>query len=85
MKNKADDLRNHLFAQLERLGDESLEGEALAAEINRAKAVQGIAGSVIGLAKEETNRARLVSDLGHGSGSTFMGETEKAALEGPKE
>ena len=47
--------------------------------------MQGIAGSLIGLAKEETHRARLVSDLGAGSGSTFMADTESAALEGPKQ
>lgn len=27
MKNQIEDLRNHLFAQLERLGDEDLKGD----------------------------------------------------------
>lgn len=47
MKNKLSDLNNHLFMQLERLGDESLEGENLAAEIGRAKAITAVAGQVI--------------------------------------
>ncbi len=47
MKNSLGDLNNHLFAQLERLGDEDLKGEALQEEINRAKAVSDIATQVI--------------------------------------
>ncbi|MDP2141334.1 MAG: hypothetical protein Q8L20_11035 [Gammaproteobacteria bacterium] len=47
MKNKLTDLNNHLFAQLERLGDESLDGEKLEQEINRSKAIAGVADRVI--------------------------------------
>ena len=47
MKNKISDLNNHLFAELERLGDEDLKGEALEAELNRAKGVAGIAEKII--------------------------------------
>ena len=46
MRNKQIDLDNILFAQLERLDDESLEGEALEAEIRRAKAISGIAAQI---------------------------------------
>jgi hypothetical protein len=47
MKNKLSDLNNHLFAQLERLGDENLKPDKLAQEIERGKAITGVAQQVI--------------------------------------
>lgn len=55
MKNKLSDLNNHLFAQLERLGNEALSGEQLAAEIERSHAITSVA-------KEVISNARLVLD-----------------------
>lgn len=55
MKNKLIDLNNHMFAQLERLSDEDLKGNALAEEITRAKAVSSLSTQII-------NNARLVLD-----------------------
>lgn len=47
MKNTLGDLNNHLFAQLERLGDEDIKGEELVDEINRAKAITSVAQQII--------------------------------------
>jgi hypothetical protein len=47
MKNTLGDLNNHLFAQLERLSDEDIKGEALVEEIERAKAVTSIANQIV--------------------------------------
>ena len=53
MKNKLSDLHNHLFMQLERLSDETLKAEQLQVEIERAKAISGVA-------KDITSNANLV-------------------------
>jgi hypothetical protein len=47
MKNKLEDLNNHLFSELERLGEENLKGESLQEEIERAQAVTQVACQVI--------------------------------------
>ena len=47
MKNTLGDLNNHLFAQIERLGDEDLQGEDLDREIQRAEAVTKVSSQII--------------------------------------
>ena len=47
MKNTLGDLNNHLFAQIERLGDEELQGEALEQEIKRTEAITKVSGQII--------------------------------------
>jgi hypothetical protein len=47
MKNTQDDLFDHLFAELERLGDEDMSAEDLAKEVERAKAICGVSMQII--------------------------------------
>ena len=47
LRNTLGDLNNHLFMQLERLGDEELNGDDLLQEIARSKAISEIAKNVI--------------------------------------
>ncbi|WP_346236129.1 hypothetical protein ABDK00_017020 [Niabella insulamsoli] len=60
MKNKLSDLNNHLFEQLERLNDNELSGEQLAAEIERAKAMSGIATQIVNGTKVVVDAMKLV-------------------------
>jgi hypothetical protein len=46
-RNKLIDLNNHLFEQMERLNDESLPKEQLYNEIDRARAMTGLASQII--------------------------------------
>lgn len=47
VKNTLSDLNNHLFAEMERLGDEELSGDELDKEIERAKAITCVASQII--------------------------------------
>ena len=46
-RNKITDLNDHLFAQLERLNDETIKPEKMALEIDKAKAISNVAGQII--------------------------------------
>lgn len=58
-RNTLSDLNNHLFAQLERLSDEDLKGEELNKEIERSKAVNGVAKNIIDNAKTALDGAKF--------------------------
>lgn len=53
MKNSLSDLNNHLFEQMERLNDDDLKGDKLSEEIERGKAMSGIAKDITANAKLE--------------------------------
>lgn len=48
MKNTLTDLNNYLFAQMERLNEEELEGENLENEMKRTKAMVSVASAIVG-------------------------------------
>lgn len=64
MKNKLQDLNDHLFAQLERLNDETVTGDALAAEVKRASAITEISGQIISGADVRLRAAKLYAEYG---------------------
>jgi len=65
MKNKITDLNNHLFAQLERLGDEDLKSEDLEKEIGRAKAITGVASAIVESTQVTLEAMKLMERAGH--------------------
>lgn len=79
MKNKMQDLRDHLFAQLERLGDDSqLPSKD---EIDRARAMNEVAKTLIETARVEVDflKVKSNSSVVKGVTSTFI-EAPKPAL-----
>lgn len=64
MRNKITDLNNHLFAQLERLGDEDLTAEELQKEIERSKAMTNIAGQLVESAKVTVEAMKVAEKAG---------------------
>lgn len=66
-RNTLADLNDHLFAELERLGDEGLDGDALKDEMNRARAVCAVAEAVISNASAAMRAVRMREELGAGA------------------
>lgn len=61
-RNTLSDLNNHLFAQMERLGDESISPEELKVEIDRSKAINVIARNIIDNAKLTLDAVKYSND-----------------------
>ena len=64
MKNTLMDLNNHLFAELERLGDEELTGEELKNEVTRAKAISEVSKNIVENAKVVLEAQKFKSEFG---------------------
>ena len=65
MKNTQVDLTNHLFAQLERLSDDSLTPEQIEQEANRADAIVSISDKILKNGDLQLKAAKLFAE--HGS------------------
>ena len=78
MKNKLEDLNNHLFEQLERLNDEDLKGEALEEELKRSRAVASISAQII-------DNGRLVLDALKHQSEFALNKRDMPALLGGKD
>ncbi len=64
MNNKLSDLNNHLFAQLERLGEEDMTPEAIEAEATRAEAIVKLSDQITGTARLGLQAAKLYAEHG---------------------
>ena len=64
MKNKLSDLNNHLFAQLERLGDESLTAEQIAAEVQRTSAIVDLSDQLVRTADIQLKAVAIIATHG---------------------
>ncbi len=76
MKNQLIDLNNHLFAQMERLSDESLSEQEVQLEIGRSKAVAMVSKQIV-------DNARLALDAQQFS-TEYAGRTELPEMIGGK-
>ena len=64
MKNRLTDLNNHLFAQLERLADETLSPEQLEQEVKRADAIVSVADTITSNADLQLKARKLYAHHG---------------------
>jgi len=64
VKNKVSDVRDHLVAMLERLGDDSLSPEEMGQVIERAKTSSLVASTYIGAVKVELDAIRIMDETG---------------------
>ena len=64
MKNKLSDLNDHLFAQLERLGDEELSPQDIEHEVSRAEAIVKVSDQIINNAALKIQAAKILADTG---------------------
>lgn len=64
MKNKLSDLNNHLFAQLERLGEEDLTPDQIDKEVNRSKAIIGVAAQIVSAQNLNLRAVELIAEHG---------------------
>ncbi|MFC4688626.1 hypothetical protein ACFO4P_16920 [Epilithonimonas pallida] len=58
-KNKLGDLNDHLFAQIERLNDETLTPEQMELELKKAEAMESVAKQIIDVSKTVLDASQL--------------------------
>jgi hypothetical protein len=64
MKNKLEDVRNHLVAAMEALNGEDNDPAAVKQAVDRAKAMSNVANSYIESVKIEIDAIRLADEVG---------------------
>lgn len=76
-KNKLLDLNNHLFEALERINDDSLQGEKLQEEMARAKTITQIGNTIISNASLALEAKKYKDEFGGGATLPLMIENGK--------
>lgn len=84
MKNKVSDVRDHLVAMLERLGDDDLSAEQMGQVIERAKATTIVATTYIGAVKVELDAIRLAHETGNLTGAVSEPQQVPMLPAGPR-
>ena len=79
-RNQMNDLRDHLFAALERLNDDELTPEQLATEVDKAQAIANLSNSVINSAKAEVDFMKATGMIATTS-NLFKGVNDPKRLE----
>lgn len=77
MKNKLDDLRNHLFKQLDRLSVDGLSTEQMDSEVNRTYMIVEVAKTIVDTARIEIDFYK-VKTVSAEIATTFFDEPEKS-------
>ena len=65
MKQSLASLNDYLFAQLERVTNDDLTGEALNTEIQRSQAVTGLASQIVKSAGIQLNAIKHADEMGY--------------------
>jgi hypothetical protein len=87
-KNRLSDLNDHLFAQIERLSDESLTPEQVEKEAKRGTAIVGAADMIIRNAMLQVRAAEVAAEFGGNPEpylTKFGGITEGQLIEARKQ
>jgi hypothetical protein len=90
MKNKIEDLRNHLFSAIERLNNEEITPEELEKEIQRAKAISEVGKVIVDSAKTEVDFMRITKKkyndfMPEESTSNFLDDAKEKFVRPPAE
>lgn len=72
MKNKLIDLNNHLFMQLERLGEEKLSGVRLREEVERSKAMTAVSREIIDNGRLAMDAFKMAQNIKDGTKAPAM-------------
>ena len=79
-RNKMNDLRDHLFAALERLDNDELTADDLQKEIEKAEAISGLGNVIINSAKIEVDFMKATGMISTTS-DLFKGVNDHKRLE----